>query len=444
MPITRVTNQIATSAAAHRCRLRVISEGAEPTEIAIPPVGLLIGADPAADVTLTDSAVSRRHCTIVPVEGGFDVTDLSSRNGTFLEGIAVTRATVPIGATLRVGKTLLQLLPDEVAVDLAPSGASSFGSLLGTSLAMRQAFAILERAATADASILLIGESGTGKEVAARSVHERSRRASGPFVVFDCGASSETLIESDLFGHRKGAFTGAVADRPGAFQQAHGGTLFLDEIGDLPLALQPKLLRLLEAGEVTALGAQKSEHFDVRIVAATHRDLWQEVGRGAFRGDLYYRLAVIELHLPPLRKRLDDLAVLVQRFLAMHGASTEGVSGPSLERLRADHWPGNVRELRNAIARGVALSPPGTELAKMPILLRAAGGAAPRDAAVTADRPFHEVKDELVNKLEREYLTDLLRRADGNMTEAAKRAGLERKYLYKLLERVGIARPGNE
>jgi len=439
MAITRVTNQIQRQTGALRCRLRVMAPGGEPLEIAIPPVGVVVGADPAADVPLSDPAVSRRHCTIVPTEAGFEVADLGSKNGTFLDGIRLTAATVPVGAVLRVGTTLLQLMPEEVALDIPPSTSSSFGALYGDSPAMRQVFAILERASASSAAILFIGESGTGKELAARAVHEHSARRAGPFIVFDCGASTETLIESDLFGHRKGAFTGAVADRPGAFAQAHGGTLFLDEIGDLPLLLQPKLLRLLEAGEVTPLGATKSEHYDVRVVAATHRNLWDEVGRGAFRGDLYYRLAVVELHLPPLRQRPSDIPELVRRFLAAQGATGEVSAGGNLDRLTGYHWPGNVRELRNVIARAVALSAPGTPFEKMPVLLRASRSA-PADRA-QADRPFHEAKDELVGRFEREYLEDLMRRSGGNMAEAARRAGLERKYLYRLLERVGIERP---
>ena len=441
MAITRVTNQIQRHTAALRCRLRVVvGGGGEPVEVAVPPVGVVVGADPSADVALADPAVSRRHCTIVPAGDGFEVADLGSKNGTFLDGVRLTSATVPVGAVLRVGTTLLQLMPDEIAIDIPPSDSSSFGDLYGDSQAMRQVFAILERASASSASILFIGESGTGKELAARAVHQHSARSGGPFVVFDCGASTESLIESDLFGHRKGAFTGAVSDRAGAFAQAHGGTLFLDEIGDLPLALQPKLLRLLEAGEVTPLGAQKSERFDVRVVAATHRNLWDEVGRGAFRGDLYYRLAVVEVHLPPLRQRPGDIPELVRRFLAAH-ESADPAPAPSanLERLAAYHWPGNVRELRNVIARAVALSAPATRFEKMPVLLRTSA-AAPAGRA-QADRPFHEAKDELVGRFEREYLEDLMRRSGGRMTEAARRAGLERKYLYRLLERVGIERP---
>jgi DNA-binding NtrC family response regulator len=441
MQITRVTNRLEPLAAGQRCRLRVL--GADPSrEVDIPPIGVVVGADPSVDVPLEDPAVSRRHCTIRPVAQGFEVVDLGSRNGTHLDGAAITRATVSPGATLRIGATFVQLMPEEVAADVPESAATSFGALLGSSPVMRRVFGVLERASASDAPILFLGESGTGKELAARAVHEHSKRRDGPFVVFDCGASSETLIESDLFGHRKGAFTGAVADRPGAFAQAAGGTLFLDELGDLPLALQPKLLRLLEAGEVTPLGAPKSERHDVRIVAATNRDLWAEVGRGMFRGDLYYRVAVVEAHLPPLRRRASDIPDLVRRFLTALGANTEEPDDAVLQRLSAYAWPGNVRELRNVIARAVALAPQGTPLSRMPLLLR--GSAAGEfEARVQAVRPFHELKDELVAKFEREYLEDLLRRANGNMAEAARRAGLERKFLYKLLERAGIGRPLN-
>jgi DNA-binding NtrC family response regulator len=257
-------------------------------------------------------------------------------------------------------------------------------------------------------------------------------------VVFDCGAASETLIQSDLFGHVKGAFTGASADRVGAFAAAHQGTLFLDEIGDLPLALQPKLLRMLEAGEVIPVGSRATQSFDVRVVAATHRDLFAEVGRGGFRGDLYYRLAVVEVELPPLRARLEDIPELALLFLHKAGATqvTE-VSGPNLDRLQSYHWPGNVRELRNVITRAVALSPPEADFDGMPIMLRPAAGEEPMPV-VRADRPFHDAKADVVSKFERDYVSDLMRRAGGNISQAARVAGIERKYLYRLLERTGL------
>ncbi|MBW2278330.1 MAG: sigma 54-dependent Fis family transcriptional regulator [Deltaproteobacteria bacterium] len=406
----------------------------------MPPVGVSVGADPSADVVLKDEAVSARHCTIAPTEEGFDVRDLDSRNGTLLDGVAISRAVVPIGSVLRLGGSLVQLMPAEDSVEIPPSEHPGFGDLVGGSLAMRCAYAMLERASQSSASILFLGESGTGKELAARAVHSHSPRHEAPLVVFDCGAASETLIQSDLFGHVRGAFTGAHSDRQGAFAAAHQGTLFLDEIGDLPLSLQPKLLRMLEAGEVTPVGAQTSESYDVRVVAATHRDLHQEVSRGTFRGDLYYRLAVVEVHLPPLRQRLDDIPELVRLFLARAGADhVAEVGGASLERLSSYHWPGNVRELRNVVTRAVALSAPGAEFESMPILLRPTGGAEPAASRVVlADRPFHEVKAEVMGKFEREYLTDLMRRAERNISQAARLAGLERKYLYRLLDRAGL------
>ncbi|MCB1298176.1 MAG: sigma-54-dependent Fis family transcriptional regulator, partial [Microthrixaceae bacterium] len=237
--------------------------------------------------------------------------------------------------------------------------------------------------------------------------------------------------------------TGAAGDRQGAFAAAHGGTLFLDEIGDLPVGLQPKLLRMLEAGEVIPLGSRKPERFDVRVVAATHRDVFAEVARGGFRGDLYYRLAVVEVHLAPLRQRHGDLPRLIARFLERAGAPAlaAGVGGPALERLERYHWPGNVRELRNVITRAVALAGPDDDFGALPILLRPTMAAADEPPAVRADRPFGEAKAELIDRFERDYLTDLLRRADGNLSQAARLAGLERKYLYRLLERVGLRTP---
>jgi DNA-binding NtrC family response regulator len=412
-------------------------------EVALPAAGVVVGADPACDVVLRDPSVSRRHATIVPTRGGFQVKDLSSRNGTWVDDVSVGEATVASGCVVRLGTTLLQLLPDEQPLALPPSASSSFGELRGSSLAMRTVFSLLERASESDAPILLLGESGTGKELAARAVHQSSPRADGPFVVFDCGAATESLIESELFGHKRGAFTGAHAERIGAFAAAHKGTLFLDEIGDLPLGLQPKLLRLLERGEVTPLGSRKTERYDVRFIAATHRDLWSEVGRGTFRGDLYYRLAVVEAHMPPLRKRASDIEELVRHFLRAAGANDDGVSGsPALQRLVGHAWPGNVRELRNVIARAVALAPRGARFADMPILLRqdrAVEGEEPLDVSrVRADVPYLEAKAALLAAFDRAYVTDALQRSGGNIAQAARIAGLERKHLYKVLERAGV------
>jgi DNA-binding NtrC family response regulator len=445
MLVTRVTNAVAARKHVGAAQLRVLDGPDRGLEIDLPQAGVVLGTDRACDVALTDPFVSRRHCSVAPTQAGFAITDLGSSNGTVIDGVTVTKVVAPPGVALRIGKTLVQLMPADEVVDIPPSKRDHFGALYGESVAMRQVFAILERASKSSAPILFLGESGTGKELMARGVHDASPRAKGPFVVFDCGASTETLIESDLFGHTKGAFTGAAGDRVGAFAAAHGGTLFLDEIGDLPVGLQPKLLRMLEAGEVVPLGGRKSEKYDVRIVAATHRDVFGEVARGGFRGDLYYRLAVVEIHVPPLRQRSGDLKKLVQMFLDRAGAPhlAAQVGGAALERLERYHWPGNVRELRNVITRAVALAGPDDDFQSLPFVLRPTIAAPAEGVSAKADRPFHEAKDEVVGKFEREYLTDLVQRAGGNLSQAARIAGLERKFLYKLLERAGLRTSGS-
>ena len=443
MLVTRVTNATVMRAPARAAQLRVIDGPERGLELDLPPVGVVIGTERSCDVVLTDAWVSRRHCSVAPSQGGFTITDLGSKNGTVIDGVAVGKVVAPPGVVLRVGKSLIQVMPADEVIDIPPSTSDRFGGLYGASPVMRQVFAMLERASKTSAPILFLGESGTGKELMARGVHDSSPRKDGPFVVFDCGASTDNLIESDLFGHVKGAFTGASSDRIGAFAAAHGGTLFLDEIGDLPVALQPKLLRMLEAGEVVPLGGRKNEKYDVRIVAATHRDVFAEVARGGFRGDLYYRLAVVEVHVPPLRQRPGDLPALIKMFLerSQVPAATElakQVGGAALERLQRYHWPGNVRELRNVITRAVALAGPDDDFESLPFVLRPTAAAPESAPSAKADRPFHEAKDELIAKFERDYLTDLVQRANGNLSQAARVAGLERKFLYKLLERNGL------
>jgi DNA-binding NtrC family response regulator len=441
MLVTKITNAGAARPATSTAQLRVIDGPDRGLERDVRGT-VTIGSEATCDVVLTDGWVSRRHCAITPTPHGFAIEDLGSKNGTVIDGVAVGRVVAPPGVVLRIGKTLVQVMPADEVVDIPPSERDRFGGLYGASLVMRRVFAVLERASKSSAPVLFLGESGTGKELMARGVHDMSPRKDGPFVVFDCGASTDTLIESDLFGHVRGAFTGAAGDRVGAFAAAHGGTLFLDEIGDLPVALQPKLLRMLEAGEVVPLGGRKSERYDVRIVAATHRDVFAEVARGGFRGDLYYRLAVVEVHVPPLRQRPGDLPELVQMFLERSGAPRAAelarqVGGTALERLQRYHWPGNVRELRNVITRAVALAGPDDDFQSLPFVLRPTA-AAPEAQTARADRPFHEAKDDVIARFEREYLADLVQRAGGNLSQAARAAGLERKFLYKLLERNGL------
>ncbi len=304
---------------------------------------------------------------------------------------------------------------------------------------MRRVYAVLERVSASAASVLILGESGTGKELCARAIHEASPRRAGPFVVFDAGAASENLVESALFGHVKGAFTGADRERRGAFAAAHGGTLFIDEIGEFPLRLQPKLLRMLESGEVQPLGSEKYTRYDVRVVAATHRDLAAEVAQGTFRGDVYFRLAVVEVEVPPLRDRPEDIPLIACALLAREGVAVKepDLRGPNLDRLINYGFPGNVRELRNILSRAVALSSPGTPFDQMPVIV-GSSAASRAEPPATADRPFSDAKLDVVERFERSYLRDLLARHGENLTRAAKVAGIERKHLYRLLDKHGL------
>jgi DNA-binding NtrC family response regulator len=438
--VSRTTTRIEAAAAPRAARLSVLFGPDRGASVEVGAVGATIGAQPACDLVLDDPAVSGRHATVRRAGGGFEVADLGSRNGTFFDGARIERAIVPAGATLRIGGSVVLLAPDEEYVALQPSTAARFGDLVGESVAMRRVYAVLERVSRSAATVLVTGESGTGKELCARAIHDASPRRDRPFVVFDGSAASETLLESDLFGHVRGAFTGADRDRQGAFAAAHGGTLFLDEIGELPLRLQPKLLRALESGEVQPLGGRKPSKLDVRVVAATNRDLADEVKRGAFRGDVYYRLAVVEVHLPALRERPEDLPALVRVLLAREGRDTGEALDPAvLSRLAAYAWPGNVRELRNVVARAVALAPPNVPFSRMPIIVGSTPASRPEIAA-SADRPFSEAKLDLVERFERAYLRDLLARHGDNLAQAARVADIERKHLYRLLEKHGLSR----
>jgi DNA-binding NtrC family response regulator len=434
MKWSRVTNRISRVTAQNNCRLKVVDGPDAGKEFSIPDIGVKVGAASSSDIVLNDESVSGQHFSVVPSADGFVITDLDSKNGTYLDGVVIDKATVPAGGQIRVGTSCIQLIPSEESIDLPPSQADHFGDMIGASLAMRCLFALLERAASADASLLLIGESGTGKELAARAIHANSQRSQGPFIVFDCGAASETIIESELFGHVKGAFTGAERDRPGAFACADQGTLFLDEIGDLPLRIQPKLLRLLESGEVTPLGSNLTKQHDVRIVAATHKNLWAEANAGEFRFDLYYRLAVMEFFLPPLRQRREDIPDLVDRFLKDNKSRISCSEGETLNRLMSYNWPGNVRELRNVITRAVVLGSQETDFSRLPITLRA---AEERDQIQDVDwqKPYRQAKADLLGWFDKTYLSHLMSRSNNNVSQAARLAGVERKYLYRLLKK---------
>jgi transcriptional regulator with AAA-type ATPase domain len=319
---------------------------------------LVVGTQAGSDLQLTDTTVSRNHCAIEARPEGFLLRDLGSTNGTRVGGVRVVEGYVEPGAELDLGETRLRLLAVDAPLEIPLYAGDRFGPMLGASTEMRRLFALLHRAARSDATVLLLGETGTGKDLAAEAIHLASDRASRPFVVIDCSAIPENLIESELFGHERGAFTGAVERRAGAFESAHGGTVFLDEIGELPRAMQPKLLRVLERRVVKPVGANQALQVDVRVVAATNRDLRAEVNRGNFREDLYFRLSVITARMPPLRDRDDDVTLLAESFWRALAPDRPELPSELRERLRAHGWPGNVRELRNAVERAAAL---GTE-----------------------------------------------------------------------------------
>jgi transcriptional regulator with GAF, ATPase, and Fis domain len=393
-----------------------------------------LGAAPGAQVRIIDREVSRLHAELEPTDRGTWVRDLGSRNGTFVENLQVAAALLPDGARIRVGRTdvVLRYPAEASPVELWPK--ESFGGLIGASTPMRELFAQMSRVAQSDAPVLILGETGTGKELVARAIHDASARAGGPFVIVDCAALASSLIEGELFGHTRGAFTGAVAARAGSFEAANGGTIFLDEIGELPLELQPKLLRVLESRAVKRLGESEHRPIDVRLVAATHRDLRRMVNAGAFREDLYFRIAVLPLALPPLRARKDDVALLFRHFLA--GRQTaEPVSEQEIAEMP---WLGNVRELRNFVERACAIGAKDALRSSQPAIEAAGPAASDEASAVAFNQPFKEFRERWIDHGEREYLRRLLEHHGRNVPAAAEAAGLDRTYVYRLIRKHGL------
>ncbi len=403
------------------------------------PAPLLVGQSPACSLRLTDRQVSRRHASL-DVEGGrVRLRDLGSTNGTFVDGVAVVDAFLRGGEVVRVGATALHIDRTTEAAPIPPSAERSMGRLLGASLEMRRVYPLALRLAASSVPVIIEGETGTGKEVLAESIHEASPRADGPYVVFDCTAVSSTLIESELFGHERGAFTGAFSQRRGVFEQAHGGTLLIDEIGDLDAALQAKLLRAIERSEVRRVGGDKPIKVDVRVLAATRRDLDHEVQEGRFRDDLFHRLAVGRIELPPLRRRRGDVAYLAKHFWGTLGG-TRPLSQELMSRWEDYAWPGNVRELRNAVARQIAvgdlgrtaLAAPGAPEGEPPSPAAADGVI----AAVLAKRlPLTMARAEVVEAFEQLYLEQVLAEHGGNVVRAAAASGVARRYFQILRNR---------
>jgi DNA-binding NtrC family response regulator len=399
---------------------------------------IAIGTAPTCDLVVSDDRVSARHLAVHSDGSRFAVRDLGSTNGTWYEGSRVSQVTVPAGTTLLVGRTALRIEAEAQPLDLPPSRARRFGELVGESLAIREVFAVLERVADSDATVLVEGETGTGKELVARALHDGSRRRRGTFVAVDCGALPESLLESELFGHVRGAFTGAAAARDGMIVRADGGTLFLDELGRISPTVQARLLRVLEERVVRPLGGDTERAVDVRVVAASRDDIDAEVAAGRFRPDLLYRLAVVRVGLPPLRTRREDLPLLVRELLRRRGLADEPPAGPNLDRLIAHGWPGNVRELRNVIDRAIALAPGARRFADLAIRIEPAQREPGDGLAVRSDLPYTEAKALVLHELERRYLADVLARTDGNLSAASRASGIDRKHLRHLARKHGL------
>jgi transcriptional regulator with GAF, ATPase, and Fis domain len=413
-----------------------------------------IGSHESNDLVIDDPMISRFHCRIAREGHAWRVTDTGSKNGTRLNGVKVLAAELDAESVLSLGESSIRVRTVSRGHVSRIAAPAQFGAIIGHSAPMQNLFAVLERVAASEIDVLIHGESGTGKELVATELVQRSARADGPVVVVDCGSISPALVESELFGHIRGAFTGAERDREGAFEAADGGTLFLDEIGELPLELQPKLLRALEAREVRRVGTTKMKRIDVRVIAATNRELEREVNRGRFREDLYYRLAKFSVRVPPLRDRTEDIPLLVKGFLAAVGSrDAQRLFSPEvIAEMQTHDWPGNVRELKNYVERSVVLD-------DVPIPSRRSGTmrafnmpAATADAEVNRaesresdvprpevnDVPFRIAKETAIATFERAYLGPLIERCNGNVSQAARAAKMDRMYLHQLAQKHGF------
>ena len=390
-----------------------------------------IGTLPENDLVLTDPTVSRHHAVVEEKADGYVLRDLSSTNGTFLEGARIREGYLAAGSAIRLGETDITFSPLEERIETVQSSADRFGDLIGPSLPMREIFGILERVAPTDIAVLIQGETGTGKELAARAIHNSSRRADKPFVVFDCGAVAPNLIESELFGHEKGAFTDAVKSRQGAIELTDGGTLFLDEIGELTPVLQPKLLRALDQHEVKRVGADQAVKVNVRVVAATNRDLEKEIKAGRFREDLFYRLSAVSVSLPPLRKHKDDIEPIAEHLLTGISADTgkrlQGLSPEAAEALRSYPWPGNVRELKNVLGRAAVLSD-GNRIEVKDLFL----------SQGKKTDTLEGLSGKTLEEIEKAAIHATLKSVSGNKTEAAKVLAIAYSTLYEKMKKYGM------
>ncbi|HEX8441088.1 sigma 54-interacting transcriptional regulator [Archangium sp.] len=429
-----------------KCRIQVSAGPDEGKSLVSDKERLRCGAHPTNDLVLAeDRTASRHHFEIINTERGWLLVDLNSTNGTFLDGRRIERAYLSAGAQIRAGSSTLTFAPIDEEVTVEPDREGELCGLVGQSVQMRQVFALIKKIAPMDVSVIIGGETGTGKELVARAIHELSGRKKGPMVVLDCGAIPPNLIESELFGHEKGSFTGAMAARPGAFERAHGGTIFLDELGELRFDLQPKLLRVLENREVRRVGGNDTLEVDCRVIAATNRDLPKEIAAGNFREDLFFRLSVINLQLPPLRQRREDIPLILKRALAepetvaRHGKKR--ISPEALSLLMAYAWPGNVRELMNVLSHVLAFSE-GEEVLPEHLPPRVRGQEREGPLPFNEHLTFKDAKEQLLENFEREYVTSVLTRCEGNLSRAARESGLHRKSIERLVKKYQLDAKG--
>jgi transcriptional regulator with GAF, ATPase, and Fis domain len=428
-----------------KCKF-VIADGPRRKELVFDQNVVTMGAMEDNDVVVNEETVSRYHCKVIQDQDGYTLHDLGSTNGTFINRVRIREAYLKSGCTVQLGKMELKFYFADEKVPIVPSQKERLGTLIGRNIKMREIYGIIEKIAPAGTTVVIEGETGTGKEVVAQTIHQLSPRTNGPMMIFDCGAVPENLIESELFGHEKGSFTGAIMTRQGLFEMAHGGTLFLDELGELSLDLQPKLLRALEQREIRRVGSSKPIKVDVRVIAATNRNLEEEVRAGRFRQDLFYRLSVVRILLPPLRDRPEDIPPLVEHFLKSGAFNRtpegnpkiEGIEREALDLLTAYSWPGNVRELLNVVERAVSFSEgPLIHPRDLPEQLRL-NGTNPGIDAVTGEITFKEAKEKWVSSFERDYIVALLKKNDGNISHAAREADIDRKYFRKLMRKYDI------
>jgi transcriptional regulator with PAS, ATPase and Fis domain len=391
----------------------------------------LIGTSPACAIQLTDRRVSRRHAALELARGELRVRDIGSTNGLRIQRVPVIEAVLVGGEELELGDTVLRIETSAGGSELAHS--ASFRRVLGVSSEMSRVYAIAKRLAASDLPTIIEGETGTGKELLAESIHDASARARRPFVVIDCTTLAANLIETELFGHEKGSFTGATAARKGVFEEAHGGTLFVDEIGDLDLALQAKLLRAIERGEIRRVGGNAWIRVDVRIIAATRRDLDRQVQLGLFRDDLFYRLAVGRIELPPLRRRTGDVTFLAKAFWAELGGHGRPMPAHLLEQLELHTWPGNVRELQNHIAAVLTIGE--TSIVEVKASTQSTGDFL--DSVLDQQLPISIGRQCVVDEYERRYVARVLAEHDGHVGKASAASGISRRYFQRIRNRSG-------